>query len=280
MTNSLSHPSYNKPIIRTERRWDVYYELYIDVFFLVNFMMDYLLLRLTGKMLRCQTSHGRVCAGALLGACLTCVVTVVPGIPGAVKFILFHGGVSVLMLKTGLKIPWDKTIFRAYLFLYISAFLTGGVMGFFRQYLRAGSLFFALAVLGYSVSMGAFRLVEYLAERKVGRCQVRLWKGDRSCEVEALVDTGNRLRDSLTGKPVSIIAKETAAYLDPGYIHEERYITYHSVGKKEGKMPLLALDGMCVKRNPEIWVELPLAAVCEEEITKDGYKMLVNPDLL
>ena len=57
----------------------MYYELYIDVFFLVNFMMDYLLLRLTGKMMKCSATHGRIIAGAAAGSLCTCAVMVIPG---------------------------------------------------------------------------------------------------------------------------------------------------------------------------------------------------------
>ena len=46
----------------------MYYELYIDVFFLVNFMMDAILLEILRKILGCPVSHGRVLLGAGAGA--------------------------------------------------------------------------------------------------------------------------------------------------------------------------------------------------------------------
>ena len=51
----------------------MYYELYIDVFFLVNFMMDAILLEILRKILGCPVSHGRVFLGAGAGAFGTCV---------------------------------------------------------------------------------------------------------------------------------------------------------------------------------------------------------------
>ena len=32
----------------------MHYELYIDLFFLINFLMDYFLLLMVGKMLKCR----------------------------------------------------------------------------------------------------------------------------------------------------------------------------------------------------------------------------------
>ena len=67
-------PVPNRFSSERESWWNVYYELYVDVLFLVNFMMDYLLLLLVKKMLKCTATHGRVCLGAFAGALLTCIV--------------------------------------------------------------------------------------------------------------------------------------------------------------------------------------------------------------
>ena len=81
----------------------MYYELYVDVLFLVNFMMDYLLLLLVKKMLKCTATHGNIFLGAILGSFLTCVVVILP-IPYAVlKFMLFHMFVNIFMIRVGLK---------------------------------------------------------------------------------------------------------------------------------------------------------------------------------
>lgn len=276
LTNSSVYPSYNEPIIVGERRWDVYYELYIDVFFLVNFMMDYLLLRLTGKMMKCSATHGRIVAGAAAGALCACAAMVIPWINTFVRFILLHAAGSILMVKIGFKIGWDRTFLRACIMLYISAFLVGGVMEYFHQYVRRASLFFALALVGYFVSLGIWELVTYLAGRNAVRCKVRLIKEDREYMAEALIDTGNRLRDPATGKPVSIISARAWEMLGA----EERcYIPYHSVGKPDGVLPAAALDKMCVYEKTPVWLDRPIVAVCED-ITDDDYEMLVHPDLL
>lgn len=258
----------------------MYYELYIDVFFLVNFMMDYLLLQLVRRILKCPATHGRICIGALAGALLTCAVMIIPGINAFVRFMLFHGVINIVMIKTGFKIGWNRTFLRAYILLYICAFLAGGIMEYFRQYIRVGSLFFALAITGYYVSLGIWNFFSYLAAGNTGRCTVRLLKAENECTVEALIDTGNRLRDSVTGKPVSIISAGTARKLTGGKTEKLRYIPYHSVGKADGVMPLLTLDYIYICRKEEICIEKPIVAVSEECITADDYEMLMNPDLL
>ena len=48
----------------------MYYELYIDVFFLENFMIDSLLLLAVGRVMKCGRSYGRIVLGGYWGVCL------------------------------------------------------------------------------------------------------------------------------------------------------------------------------------------------------------------
>lgn len=81
----------------------MYYELYIDILFLINFMMDSLLLLAVKKMLKCQVRNIRVFLGGVTGAAITCVLTVLP-LPAVVKFPVFYVGINSIMLRVGLKI--------------------------------------------------------------------------------------------------------------------------------------------------------------------------------
>ena len=260
----------------------MYYELYIDVLFLVNFMMDYILLLITRKILKCPATHGNICIGALAGSLLTCLIVAVP-IPYAfVKFILFHTVVNIVMIKTGLRIRWDRMFLKALIMLYISGFLVGGIFEYLNQYVRAGSLFFAIAIASYYISSGILSFLTRVLHIGEYRFEVVLHQGGRECRVHALLDTGNRLKDSMTGKAVSIIGRQTAEELfEDAQLQGIRYIPYHSVGKKTGVMPVVVLDKLCIlSEKEEQWVEKPLIGISEDEISAGGeYEMILNPDI-
>lgn len=95
----------------------MYYELYVDVFFLMNFTMDTILLALLKKALACPVRYGRIIAGGVLGAVLTCVVVIWPCKTTWAKFIVFHGVINVLMLRTGLGLKWGRELFRGWVIL-------------------------------------------------------------------------------------------------------------------------------------------------------------------
>lgn len=54
----------------------MYYEVYIDVMFLVNFMMDVLILFSVKALMKMPGSMKRVIAGGLVGSGLSCLVVI------------------------------------------------------------------------------------------------------------------------------------------------------------------------------------------------------------
>ena len=81
----------------------MYYEIYMDVFFLVNFMMDYLLLAAVCRMLAGDFRRRRVLPGAVLGSLLTCLTMMLP-VPGFVKLLLYHVAVNTVMIKAAIPV--------------------------------------------------------------------------------------------------------------------------------------------------------------------------------
>ncbi len=247
-------------------------------------MMDYILLMLLRRMLACTVSHWRVILGAASGAALTCVTITAPVPWGILKLFILHGTVNVIMIKAGLGIKGVRPLARAVVFLYAGGFLLGGIMGFLRQYVRIGSLFFVLALSGYLLASGVWSLMEALIRYNRTHCTAVLCRKERSLKVKALIDTGNRLKDARTGKPVSIIDPGTAwslGFAEGGAEPEKRrFISYHSIGKERGELPLFEIDRMFLSDGKSmVEVKSPMFAVCGGEMDSDSYKVILNPDI-
>ncbi len=259
----------------------MYYELYVDVLFLVNFMMDYLLLLIVRRMLKCSATHGNICVGALIGSVLTCVVVVLPIPYPMIKVILFHTLVNTCMIRAGLKIKTIRSFVKSMLMLYIGGFLLGGILEAFRPYVRVGSLFFAVAVAGYYMVLGIWKFLSYIQRWNQCHCEVELYLGEKKYRVKGMIDTGNGLRDPNSGQPVNILDRGSAKkFFGEEHVKNMRYIPYQSIGKKGGVLPAFQIDKMCVHRDGECWVEFPLIGISEEEISAGGeYEMILNPNL-
>lgn len=243
--------------------------------------MDFLLLLLAKKILKCSATHGNICLGSLVGSLLTCLVIILPTKSAALKLILFHIVINIVMIYIGLRVHTLREVARAWIALYIGGFLLGGVFTCFQQYLKIGSLFFAVAVLSYWVVQGIWSFVVCMQRVNQKECDVTLYWNGQKYTIHALIDTGNSLSDPYTKQPVCIVEERVVErWIHAEEIKKLRRIFFHSIGKECGTLPVLELEKMCVHNEKECWVMKPIIALCENRISADGeYGMILNPDI-
>ena len=76
----------------------MYYDVYIDIVFLTNLLMDYVLLRIVGKLFLRKRNRGRILLAAAVGALFSCLILyVLPDMIFPAK-VLLHGGCAWCML--------------------------------------------------------------------------------------------------------------------------------------------------------------------------------------
>ena len=77
----------------------MYYDVYIDIVFLTNLLMDYVLLRIVGKLFLRKRNRGRILLAAAVGALFSCPHFICTA--GYMIFpakVLLHGGCAWGML--------------------------------------------------------------------------------------------------------------------------------------------------------------------------------------
>ncbi|HJA11381.1 MAG TPA: sigma-E processing peptidase SpoIIGA [Candidatus Mediterraneibacter merdipullorum] len=259
----------------------MYVELYIDVFFLENFMMDSLLLLLLRRMLKTGGGTGRLLFGGAAGSLATCLLLVIPLAP-AVRMVLFHTAVNSLMLLAGLPVKSRAQFARAFLLLYAAAAALGAVMQALRPYLRCGSLLFGAGAAGGVFFLRIWKLACRLRTEQALTVEVTVYMADGGHQMRALVDTGNRLDDPVSGEPVCVLDPACAGELtgcpekEPGF----RLIPYRCVGG-ESVMQVFRARKMCIHGKEDRWVDHPILGVGEASLSagKD-YGMVLNPSVL
>ena len=185
--------------------------VYIDEVFLLNGMIDYLLLlsasKLTGEPLR----RVRLALAALLGGTYAAMIFL-PGW-GFLERPLCKLAMAVAM--TLLAFGSSRRLLRVSLaFLGISAAFGGGVLAL--QLLSGSGVVLDLkttllsAAVCYLLMTLFFRRTVNHAGREFAVAELTL--SGRKCRLTALVDTGNTLTDPHTGRPVMVAE---GAYLDP-----------------------------------------------------------------
>ena len=198
--------------------------VYLDELFLLNFVVDYLLLlsagRLTGEVLR----RGRLALGAAIGAAYAGAVFL-PGL-GFLLHPLCKVGAGTAAVLAGY--GGSRRLLRVCLvFFALSAALGGGILAL--QQLGSRSLALSNGVISSPLDLKLVLLSAagcYLAaslffrgtarhspRRELAPAVVEL--GGRRVILTALVDTGNTLTDPATGRPVLVAEGEKVKALFP-----------------------------------------------------------------
>ena len=104
----------------------MYYELYIDVLFLENLILDYLLLCLVRRILGCFTTKRRIWLAAFLGSASFCVLCWFSLLGTAPGMLISHLGLSVLMVKLAYRIRGYRPRLEAVGMLFMWSVVLGG----------------------------------------------------------------------------------------------------------------------------------------------------------
>ena len=225
------------------------YEVYLDVLFLENMMMDFLILLAVKKVFPCSATYGSLLAGSFTGSLLTCAI-----------------------------------LFKAWILLYLASFLLGGIMSWLRLYFgkffRIISFLFTLGICGFFLLYHGLLFLKKLWKSQDHSFDVILTVNGKDFHLKAFLDSGNHLSDPLTGKPVHIISKDAcqkiSSQISPGRL---RYIPYRTIQKTTSILPVFSVKKMRITGESEFLIQSPLIGISEQKNFGNGkYEMLLQPE--
>lgn len=256
--------------------------VYIDALFLLNFVVDYLLLLCAGRLAGEVLHRGRLALGAALAGAYAAAVFL-PGM-GFLLHPLCKLAAAVLALLIGY--GGSRRLLRVTLvFFAVSAAFAGGILAL--ELLGGRGLTLENGVFSSAMDLrlillsaaGCYVVITLLFQRSARHTAARqelvpavLTLDGRRVALTALVDTGNTLTDPATGRPVMVVEGEKVAGLFPsgqapdeadlrdpvaalerlsqaGFLGRCRLLPYQAVGVECGMLLSLRLDGARVGRE-------------------------------
>lgn len=194
-------------------------EVYADLLFLINAGMDGLCLLLTGKLLHRRLKPGRVVIASILGG-IYAVVVLFPDTGTGLSLLL---DIAVCLSMCGIVFGGrgggggKGLLSSAGVYLLLSMALGGIMTGLYHLLNRAGAadilpfltegsdgptswLFLLLAIIGGGLSLWGGRMARRV--RRVSFCTVTVELDGKEATLRGMVDSGNLLRDPMSGRVV------------------------------------------------------------------------------
>lgn len=271
-----------------ERKF-LFYIVYIDVLFLVNFFMDFLLLLLTSKILKRHTTLLRIFIASIVGTTLFCLSLVYPMGMLKVNQPLYTIAVSILMILLGFPKTELKTSLKILTVFYLTAFTLSGAMNTIYYHTKLGHYFrsvlkgeregkvsigvlVGMAIASYITIRVSMYKIQKDREKKKTLYEVTLINHGTKTVIKGLLDTGNSLKEPISRKPINIIELDTAkelfevdftSVIENYYISGElqlnadtmnhlnkiRMIPFQSVGESKGMLVAVQIDSLYIDKE-------------------------------
>ena len=294
--------------------------VYLDIVFIENVLMNYIILFACVVLLKIKPSKIRLIVASCIGAVYTIIMylNIIPIYSNFVmKFVL-----SLVIVYVAFKPNKVKLMVKEIVIFYLTSFVFGGcvfgLMYFLKPQLvqmRNGSFVgtypIKVAVIGGGLAFVliqiSFKLVKFKISKNDVIYKIKICIFEKEISLKALLDTGNLLKEPITGFPVVIVEKESLKEILPceilnnldkiiggdtdeinsnekliKYISRFRMIPFSSVGKQNGLLLGVRSDKVNVISNETIeTVPNVIIGVYEKSFTKNGaYSAIFGLDML
>jgi len=289
--------------------------VYVDVLVLTNFIADYFLLLLTAFLSANEVKRWRLFLGSGAAA-LSSLLIFAPEFAAAFELITRLAVSLLIVLITFGFVSFRRYIKAVLIFYAANALLAGGAMLLWSLFspnglvVRNGAVFYNVSPVVLVLTCAAVYVISLLVSKMIARRQSRgreysvllEFEGKRA-EVKGIVDSGNMLKDTISGAPVivcdfdkvsclldselkEIMRKQNfelgfySAIAGSRYKNRFRVIPFESVGGS-GVMAALVMDRAVITSAGEKR-EVPdvIVAVTHKKIAGGEFDVLLNPELI
>lgn len=276
---------------------DRVYIVYLDVFFMINFIMDYMIILITSRIAKVKKKRIRQLAGAGCGA-LYSVIVIKPLTNHLFKITLVNILIAAVMVLISFGFTSASVYIKNVFLLFVVSFTMSGIINYLyystvigkyvRNVLSGNSnkvvnarKFILVSVLAYILLSAIVRIIFSVRKDMELYYDVKITFRGKSVVVRGLYDTGNGLTEPVSGKMVHIAEYKILKPLLEGdeKAKENIYvIPFHSIGEEDGIMYGIRMDEMVVLVDDEPkFLYSPIIGIYTGNVSKRGnYSVILN----
>lgn len=202
--------------------------IYIDLIFLENIFMNSIIIFGTGIILKKEIKILRILAGSILGAIYACIYYIT-------NLEIYSNIILKLLLSFAIVyISFNSKSIRSFLkellIFYLTSFTFGGVTFALLYFISPGDILFQNGTLvgiyplkmilfggliGFIIIVLSFKTIKNKIARRDMTCTIDIQINGMKKNIKAIIDTGNFLKEPITGKPVVIVEKDCLENIIP-----------------------------------------------------------------
>ena len=280
--------------------------VYLDIVFVENLLMNYIILFATGFIQKMQMKQLRLIISSAFGGgyAIISYLNIIPIYSNIFMKILL----SIIMIYIAFNPQNVKKLCKTILLFYLTSFVMGGCALALLYMISPESIAFKDGVLvgtypmkitivaglvGFCIIQIAFQINKRQLKKKDMICNLEISINKQKSEVKAYLDSGNTLREPLTKKPVIVVEKNkiknfTDIDLEKIIGGDEpntenlklKIIPFNSIGKQNGMLIGVKPDFVKIEyEDREEYIYDVVIGMYDKKINKD-YHALIGLELL
>ncbi len=289
--------------------------VYIDMILVENLFMNYIILYATGVIYKMRPKHIRITISSLIGASYAVlsylqILEMYSGV--VIKVVL-----SIAMVYIAFNSSNLRTLVKQLLIFYMTSFIFGGAAFALLYFIKPQDILIKNgiyigsyptkivllgAIIGFLLIKTVFKMIKGRITANELLCKIKVKIFDKEINLTALIDTGNQLKEPITGESVIVIEKQSLIQILPRiilnnidgilkgkspegieeYSTKLRVIPFSSLGNANGILLGIKPDKVLIEAEQEE-VEAPnvIIGLYDSNLTRNGsYTALIGPDIL
>lgn len=293
--------------------------IYIDVVFIENLIMNYIILFATGIIIRIKIKHMRLILASVLGAIYSIVAYM--SILEIYSSIILKIILSIIIVYIAFDPQNVKNMWKDIVIFYMTSFVFGGAAFALiyiikpQDILMRNGLFLGIyplktiilgAIIAFIIIVTSFKIVKSKISKKNMFCTIKVKLNQQEIESKAMIDTGNLLKEPISNTPV-IVIEHTLLYecmpkeilnnlenilggdfenipeeIKNKYISKLKVIPFSSLGKQNGMLIGIKPEYVIINNEEdENKIDNVIIGIYNKSLTQRGeYRALIGIELL
>ncbi len=293
--------------------------IYIDVVFIENLIMNYIILFATSIIIKIKVKHIRLILASGLGAIYSIIAYM--SILEMYSSVILKIILSIIIVYIAYNPQNVKNMWKYLVIFYMTSFVFGGAAFALiyiikpQDILMKNGLFLGTyplktiilgAIVAFIVIVTSFKLVKSKISKKDMFCTIKININEKEIEAKAMIDTGNLLKEPISNTPV-IVVEHTLLYdcmpkeilnnlenilggdfeniseeVKNKYISKLKVIPFSSLGKQNGMLiGIKPKDVTVINDENENKIDNVIIGIYNKSLTKRGeYRALIGIELL